>query len=274
MTQCPTSRGMWLYTRETLSPYGIGPNAVEVGNWCRVQCVRRVYAGASLKALQSEDWLVYFRALKCALGATELFATFGLAEWADAGGGRAAAEWATAALALTDKAGQRLFGGVMLNVEPAWRLSASREQMRSWVDMHRHVLDVTRDRQADGPAAEAWFCLTWNLDRQQLDGEPLDRALLRASDGCAFMTYRSGLPALKAASAACLASSNAIGRPVRLTVECAESGEGPRVDFSRSTQARVGEVTRAAFDQLAPANPHLQGIDFHHYEAWRALPPG
>lgn len=273
MTQCPTPRGMWLYTRETLSPYRIGPNTVEVGNWCRVQCVRRVYAGASLKALRSDDWLVYFRALKCALGATGLFATFGLAEWADAGGDQAAAEWTKAALAVTDEAGRRLFGGVMVNVEPAWRLSASRGQMQSWLAMHEQVLAVAREVQAEAPPAEAWFCLTWNLDRQHLDGVPLDRLLLRASDGCAFMTYRSRLPALKAASAACLASARAVGRPVRLTVECAASGEGPRVDFSRSTQGRVGAVTRAAFDELAPANPHLQGVDFHHYEAWRALPP-
>lgn len=240
-----------------------------------MHCIRRVYAGASLKALRSEDWLVYFRALKAALGAIELFATFGLPEWADPGGDRAAADWTKAALSLTGKADGRLFQGVMLNVEPVRRLSASRDQMRSWLAMHESVLAATRQGWAGAPRPpEAWFCLTWNLDRQALDGEPLDRALLRASDGCAFMTYRSSLPKLKAVSAACLASAAAVGRPIRLTVECDRAGEGPGVDFSRGSRQRLSATISALARDLAPSHPHLQGIDIHHYEAWRALPPG
>lgn len=273
-------RGMWLYTRESLSPYAIGPSPVEVGNWCRLHCVGRVYAGASPRAVASEEWLAYFRMLRRAVGPAELFATYGLPEWADAGGDaahpqyRKAAEWTRAALALLDETGQRLFAGVMLNVEPGWRLAASREQMAAWVAMHEQVLGEARAAPESAARPEAWFCLTWNLDRQSLDGEPLDRALLRASDGCAFMTYRNTPPKLKAVSAACLASAAAIGRPVRLTVECDKAGEGPGVDFSRSSRQRLGEITTALMGDLGSRHPHLQAIDIHHYDAWRALPPG
>jgi hypothetical protein len=275
---------MWLYTRESFSPYAIGPTPVDVANWCRMRCIRRVYTGASPKGLLSSEFLAYFRALKCALGSTELFATFGLPEWADAGADhghhqyRQAAEWASSALTLTGSSGERLFRGIMLNVEPKWRLSASQAQMKSWLIMHQQVLAEVRDSNSkmpeSPPPAEAWFCLTWNLNRQTLDGSgPLDQQLLRNSDGCSFMTYRNTKDTLHAVAAACLASSNAVGRPVRLTVECADAGEGPGVDFSRKSQQEVLTIADTVIGQLAPANPHLRGIDFHHYEAWRALRP-
>jgi hypothetical protein len=274
-------RGMWLYPRELDTPYRIAPDPAEVAAWAGSKSLCRVYVGASPNALRSDEWRAYFQALKTALGAAEMFATFGLPEWADGGVDhrhphhRAAAEWTRAALSITGEDSGRLFQGVMLNVEPEWRLAATSEQMRSWIAMHEQARAEAQTLPCcpgGTPAAEVWSCLTWNLDRQALDGEPLDRALLRATDGCAFMTYRNTVADICAVSAACLASSNAVGKPVRIMVECADAGEGPRVDFSRASRQRLNEITWDVLAMLSRDHPYLQGLDFHHYEAWRMLP--
>lgn len=274
-------RGMWLYTRETYTPYRIAPDPAEVAAWVGSKSLGRVYVGASPKALRSEDWQAYFQTLKTALGAAQMFATFGLPEWADGAADhrhphyRGAAEWTRAALSVTGQDGGRLFQGVMLNVEPAWRLSATPAQMQSWIIMHEQARSEAQQLPCcpgNSPVAEVWSCLPWNLDRQAFDGEPLDRAILRSSDGCAFMTYRNTVAEICAVSAACLASSNAIGKPIRIMVECANAGEGPRVDFSRASRQRLNDVTWQVLAKLSPGHPYFQGLDFHHYEAWRMLP--
>lgn len=265
--------GMWAYPEED-GPDVIPP-AADVASWAISKQVKQVYAGLTQSAAGDSAWVTWMRDLKTALPPdARLYATQGLPEWAD-DGSTAAATWASTVLALTDGSGRRLFRGVMLDVEPLWLFDEpqqTEENMGNWLDMQTSVTAaVHASANPNGsPPAESWAVLQFWLNTLSLSGQQFDRQMLAATDGCAFMTYRDSASAILTIAADCVASAAAVRKPIRLTVETANAGEGANVDYFGDSRAAMEADLRAVMHDLtvAKSNPWVRGIDVHHYQSW------
>lgn len=273
-----TTRGMWLYPTEQPDPFAVIPPPSEVAQWVSSKDVKTVYAGMTESAAGDATWVAWMRDLKTAMARdVKLYATQGQPDWADSGNTEAVS-WANAVMALTDSAGQRLFRGTMLDVEPTWLFTPedrTEVNMGLWRDMQTSVTSAVHGASSpnNSPPPESWATLQFWLDTLTLSGQAFDRVMLSQADGCSFMTYRDSVSGLLEVSRACVISGRITGKPIRLTVEANDAGEGPTVDYFGDSRAKmeadIGEVMKRLTEHSQ--NRHVEGVDVHDFDAWRDM---
>jgi hypothetical protein len=303
-----TDRGMWLYPNELYNPYRINPLATSVASWVSARIaaapttpIRAVYVAASAASVTDATWLAWYRDLKSKLYAIspliKMYAAAGVPEWADAGATQShpqymkAANWASQVLTpkgpLAAGSGNfwRLFDGVMLDVEPNWLFAATpptAQQMNNWLNMQSQVrAAVISPASNPGGSASAkfWAIMQFWLHTLTVNGQPLDRQLMKLTHGTAIMSYRDTVgPAAGAngsiisVSLPAIASGAALNIPIRLTVECDNTGTS-YVDYAGQSRALMESHMAQVMTYLTVTtnNPIVKGIDAHHFASWSAM---